>query len=189
MLLGGRIIVADDIQPERKMIVDTLRHAGHLISAETTDMNQTFRRSRSLYCDLVIIDSGLEGGKGLKTATIISEDQLAAVLLLVDREVFPQAHFHYLIKPINYNNLIPAVEAALMYWRREEELREQIRKLKENLETRKLVDKAKGILMKQMGISESEAHRWIQKEAMNGGKSLSQAAREIIETLPSAVTD
>ncbi|MGS0763856.1 ANTAR domain-containing response regulator [Syntrophomonas curvata] len=184
MLLGGRIIVADDILPERKMIVETLSRAGYQITAETAGMNHTFRRIRTLYCDLVIVDSGIEGGKGLKTAAIISEDQLAAVLLLVDRDILPRMHqFHYLMKPLNYNNLIPAVEAALMYWHREGELREEIRKLKETLQTRKLLDKAKGILIAQMGINEGQAHRWIQKEAMNRGQTLRQVAREIIDNL------
>jgi len=187
MLLGGRIIIADDILPERRMIADTLSRAGHQITAETEGMNHTFRRLRTLYCDLVIVDSGLDGGKGLKTATIISEDQLAAVLLLVDRELYPRMHqFHYLMKPLNYNNLIPAVEAALMYWNREVELREEIRKLKETLQTRKLLDKAKGILIAQMGINEGQAHRWIQIEAMNHGKNLRQVAQEVIDNqLPS----
>jgi response regulator NasT len=185
MLLGGRIIVADDILPERKMIVETLSRAGYQISAETTGMNHTFRRTRALYCDLVIVDSGLEGGKGLKTASIISEDQLAAVLLLVDREVFPPTYqFHYLMKPLNQDILIPAVESALMYWRRELELREEIKKLKETLQTRKILDKAKGLLIAQMGMNEGEAHRWIQKEAMNRGQTLRQVAREIINNLP-----
>lgn len=185
MLLGGRIIVADDIVPERKMIVETLRHAGYQISAETADMNHTFRRTRTLYCDLVIVDSNLEGGKGLKTAAVISEEQLAAVLLLADRDVFPQLHqFHYLMKPLNYDNLIPAVEAALMYRQREMELKEEIRKLKETLQTRKLLDKAKGILIARMDMSEDEAHRWIQKEAMNRGQTLRQVAQAIIGKLP-----
>ncbi|MEN6326417.1 MAG: ANTAR domain-containing protein [Syntrophomonas sp.] len=182
MLLGGKIIVASASIPEKNLVVDCLRRAGHQVVAETTDMSHTFRRARSLFCDLVIVDANLDGGKGLKTASIISEDHLAAVLLLADSEVFPSARsFHYLIRPIYYYTLIPAVEAALMHWQKELALQEQIKKLEDKLETRKILDKAKGILIDRLKISENEAHRFIQKEAMKRGATLRQIATEIIK--------
>lgn len=182
MLLGGKIIVASALTPEKKFIIDSLLRAGHQVVAETGNMSHTFRRARSLFCDLVIVDSNLDGGKGSKTASIISEDHLAAVLLLVDSDVFPSArNFHYLIRPLYYNTLIPAVEAALWHWQRELGMQEQIKKLEEKLETRKLLDKAKGILIDKLKISENDAHHFIQKEAMNRGSTLRQIAVEIIE--------
>ncbi len=182
MLLGGKIIVASASIPEKNLVVDCLRRAGHQVVAETSDMNHTFRRARSLFCDLVIVDANLDGGKGLKTASIINEDHLAAVLLLVDSEVFPSARsFHYLIRPIYYYTLIPAVEAALLHWQKELALQEQIKKLEDKLETRKILDKAKGILIDRLKITENEAHRFIQKEAMKRGATLRQIAAEIIK--------
>lgn len=182
--MGGKILIAHDSLPERKIIIDVLRKAGYQVAAETTDMAHTLRRIRSLYCDLVIVDSAMDGGKGSKTAEIIHEDQLAAVILLVDNEVsYLARRFHYLIKPVNYDKLIPAVESAIMYWGRENDLRKQIKRLQEQLETRKILDKAKGLLIDSMGLNESEAHHFIQKEAMNRSLTLKQVALEIMEKL------
>ncbi len=184
MPLGGKILVASSAAAERKLIIDILRRAGHTVNAETADIAHTLRRTRSLFPDLVIVDNGLDGARGLKAAEIIAQDQLAAVLVLVDSDIFPQArNYHYLIRPVNHSSLIPAVEAALYYWRRESELREQIRKLEDTLETRKLTDKAKGLLIDKMGMSEHEAHRFIQKEAMKRSITLRQVAVEILEKL------
>ncbi|KUG04190.1 response regulator [hydrocarbon metagenome] len=182
--MGGKILVASSAAAERKLISEILRRAGHTVSAETADIAHTLRRTRSLFPDLVIIDNGLDGTRGLKAAEIIAGDQLAAVLLLVDSDIFPQArNYHYLIRPANHNSLVPAVEAALYYWRRESGLREQIRKLEDTLETRKLTDKAKGLLIDKMNMSEHESHRFIQKEAMKRSITLRQVAVEIIEKL------
>lgn len=182
--MGGKIIVAYAALPERKVIVDMLRTAGHQVVAETSEIAGTLRKVRSLFCDLVIVDGALEGGKGAKAATIITEDNLAAVMLLVDNDVFPQARqFHYLVKPISYSTIIPAAEAALLYWQRQQELENRIRELESKLQTRRLLDKAKGILMDKKGISENEAHRFIQKKAMDNGSTLMQVAVEIINQL------
>jgi AmiR/NasT family two-component response regulator len=184
MPLRGKIIVAGALQTERKIISEILRRAGFAIAAETSDAANTLRRTRTLYPDLVIVDLGLDGSKGLKTAEIITQDGLAAVLLIVDSDVFPQAsHYHYLIRPLNHNTLIPAVDAALYYWRREGDLRKRLKKLEETLDTRKLLDKAKGLLMDKMGMSENEAHRYIQKVAMNKAITLKQAATQILDEI------
>ncbi len=184
MPLGGKILVASSAASERKLVSEILRRAGHTVSAETADIAHTLRRTRSLFPDLIIIDYGLDGARGLKAAEIIAQDQLAAVLVLVDSDIFPQArNYHYLIRPVNHSSLVPAVEAALYYWRRESELREQIRKLEDTLETRKMTDKAKGLLIDKMNMSEHEAHRFIQKEAMRRSITLRQVAVEVLEKL------
>lgn len=184
MPLGGKVLVASSAEAERKLINEILRRAGHTVSAETSDIAHTLRRTRLLYPDLVIVDNGLDGAKGLKVAEIIAQDRLAGVLVLVDSDIFPQAkNYHYLIRPVNYGSLVPAVEAALYYWRRESELREQIRRLEDTLQTRKLTDKAKGLLIDKMNMSEQEAHRFIQKEAMKRSVTLRQVAVEILEKL------
>jgi response regulator NasT len=182
MLLGGKVILANAVPAEQKMMSEVLKRAGFQVVAETNNMSQTFRRARALFCDLVIVDSALEGGKGWKTASVIEEDQLAAVLILVSRDIsLQERRFHYLIKPVFAENLIPAVEAALMYWQRQLDLREKIMKLEDRLETRIILDKAKGTLIDTLGISENEAHRFIQKEAMKRGISLKQVASEVLK--------
>jgi AmiR/NasT family two-component response regulator len=182
MPLGGKILVASSAAAERKLITEILRWAGHTLSAETADIAHTLRRTRALFPDLVIIDSALDGNRGFKAAEIIIQDQLAAVLLLVDSDVSPQArNYHYLIRPVNHNSLVPALEAALYYWRRENKLKERIRKLEDTLETRKITDQAKGRLIDKLNMSEHEAHRFIQKEAMRRSVTLRQVALEILD--------
>lgn len=177
----GKIIVAHPSAAERKIIVDILRRAGHQVVAETSDMGHTFRRARTLYCDLAVVDSGLEGGTGIKTATIIEEDQLAAVLFLASSDNDQYAkRFHYLVKPIYDYTLVPAVESALLFWKRQNDMMSRIRQLEDKLETRKMVDKAKGILMEKGAMSENDAHRFIQKEAMRRGATLREVAAEIL---------
>ena len=109
---------------------------------------------------------------------------LAAVLMVTDTDV---AYFHqefaYIIKPISRENLIPATKSVLWNWRREEELRQRISHLENKLETRIIVDKAKGILMDVQGWTEEQAHRYIQKEAMNQGITARQMATLIVEKL------
>lgn len=175
-------MVAQAESPGKKIVSDLLHQAGHQVLFESNSIDQTLWQVRSSYCDLVIIDSALEGSKALKTAGIIDEERLAAVLLLADTDKLPGVRrFHYLIRPVSYNNLIPAVEASLLYWRRELAFREQIRKLEDKLETRKLQEKAKGLLIEKLGLNEAKAHRVIQQEAMNRGITLKEMAIKIID--------
>ncbi len=184
MRLGGKIILASMVPAERKLMSSILQRAGYQITAETDSIRQALRKVRSLYCDLLIIDSGLDGGKGYKLAEIADQDRLAAVLMVTDTDV---AYFHqefaYIIKPISRENLIPATKSVLWNWRREEELRQRISHLENKLETRIIVDKAKGILMDVQGWTEEQAHRYIQKEAMNQGITARQMATLIVEKL------
>lgn len=164
-----------------------LQRAGYQVTAETDSIGQTLRKVRSLYCDLLIIDSGLDGGKGYKLAEIADQDRLAAVLMLMDTDVaYFQQEFAYIIKPIRSENLVPAVKSVLWNWRREEALRRRISQLEDKLETRIIMDKAKGILMDVQGWTEEQAHRYIQKEAMNHGITARQMAALILENLGKA---
>jgi len=184
MPLAGKVLIAVSTGTERTQISEALKRAGYQVVAEVADMGQALRKIRSLLCDLVIVDAGLEGGKGLKTAQIIDEDQLAAVLLLVNREALVNAtNLPYLVKPVYDYNLIPAVETALLYWRKYSNLKTEITKLEEKLVARKVLDRAKGLLITRLKMQEPDAHRFLQKEAMNRGLTLIQVAREVISRL------
>lgn len=161
-----------------------LRRAGYQVVAETDSVSQTLRKIRSLYCDLLIVDSGLEGGKGNKLAEIVDQDLLAGVLLLVDNDVTYLNHESaYVIKPVSSEKLLPAVQSVLWNWHRESILRQRIRQLEDKLETRVIMDKAKGLLMDVNGWSEEQAHRYIQKEAMNRSITARQMSALILEDL------
>ncbi|NLU47927.1 MAG: ANTAR domain-containing protein [Syntrophomonadaceae bacterium] len=182
--LRDRIILASVIPAELKLMNNILQRAGYQVTAEADSVGQALRKVRSLYCDLIIIDSGLDGGKGYKLAEIVDQDRLAAVLMITDTDVAYFKHqFAYILKPISSENLIPAVKSALWNWRREEELRQRISHLENKLETRILVDRAKGILMDIQGWTEEQAHRYIQKEAMNQGITARQMATMILQKL------
>lgn len=182
--LQGKIILASSSSAERKLMSSILQRAGYQVAAETDSISQTLRRIRSLYCDLLIVDSGLDGGRGYKLAEIVDQDKLSAVLMLTDTDVtYFNQEFAYIIKPIKSESLIPAVKTALWNWRRETELRRRILELENKLETRIVLDKAKGVLIDGQGWTEEQAHRYIQKEAMNHGITARQMAALILENL------
>ncbi|MGE5455027.1 MAG: ANTAR domain-containing response regulator [Methylocystaceae bacterium] len=182
--MAGKVLIADSVGTQRTQISEALKRAGYQVVAEVADMGQALRKTRSLLCDLVVVDANLEGGKGLKTALIIDEDQLAAVLLLVNREALVNAtKLPYLVKPVYDYTLIPAVETAMLYWRKYGQLKTEINRLEEKIETRKVVDRAKGLLVSRLQLNEPDAHRFLQKEAMNRGLTLIQVAREVIKRL------
>ena len=164
MRLQGKIILASSVSAERKLMNSILRRAGYQVAAEYDSISQTLRRIRSLYGDLLIVDSGLDGGRGYKLAEIVDQDKLSAVLMLMDTDVtYFNQEFAYIIKPIRSESLIPAVKTALWNWRRETELRRRILELENKLETRIVLDKAKGVLIDGQGWTEEQAHRYIQK--------------------------
>lgn len=163
-----------------------LTQNGFRIAAEVEDGPSALRHIRRLKCDLALIDIDLPGLNGLDVAQIIEEENIAPVLLLVDSwrsDYLSQEKGELsavLVKPFSENALLAAVDTALYNYRRYNQLKAEAQKLKENLETRKLVEKAKGILMEAAGISEEEAFRRLQRQSMNKSKPLKEIAEAVI---------
>ena len=142
---------------------------------------------RTLSPDLAILDIKMPGVDGLVAAREISSERQAAVLILTafsQRDLIEQARdagaLAYLVKPFQRSELIPAVEVALGRFREMQALFDQNTSLEEQLETRKVVDRAKGLLMDGHGLSESDAFSWIQKRAMQDRRTMRAVADDVI---------
>ena len=183
----NRIILADHDAAWRKNIKAILTRAGYWVIGEAGDGLSALKLVRTRQPDLLLIAAELTGMDGLEVARIIHEDKLAPVIVLAEAQtpgLLEKARdarvTALLIKPVDETSLLPAIEISLANYQEIVSLEKQIKELREALETRKLVERAKGILMETLGISEPEAFRRIQKQSMNKRLSMRQVAEAII---------
>ncbi|WP_040325363.1 response regulator [Candidatus Aquiluna sp. IMCC13023] len=184
-----RVIVAEDEALIRMDVVATLQEAGYEVVGEAGDGEEAVRLAIELMPDLMIMDIKMPKLDGISAAEKISEHKIPVVLLtafsqadLVKRAADAGA-MAYVTKPFKPSDLLPAIQIALS---RSEELfalETEIADLNERLETRKLMDRAKGLLQSKMKLSEPEAFRWIQKASMDRRLSMSQVAKAVLEQL------
>ncbi len=176
-----RVIIADASDTRRSVLKEALAALGCKVLAEANSVPDMLRKVRAILPHLVIIDEELKGGNVLEAARIIEADDLAAILIVVrQRDNLYVRDFPYCFYPVTQTSLLAAVDVALLYHKRIRDLSKEVQKLKESLDTRKVVEKAKGILMKTLNLGEEEAHRLIQKQSMNKGIPLRDVARAII---------
>jgi response regulator NasT len=184
-----RVVVAEDEALIRMDVVATLQEAGYEVVGEAADGEEAVRLAVELMPDLIIMDIKMPKLDGISAAEKISEHKIPVVLLtafsqadLVKRAADAGA-MAYVTKPFKPSDLLPAIQIALS---RSEELfalETEIVDLNERLETRKLMDRAKGLLQSKMKLSEPEAFRWIQKASMDRRLSMSQVAKAVLEQL------
>lgn len=182
-----RVIVIDSDAAWRKNIKAMLAKMGYWVIGEAEDGLTGLKLVRARQPDLVIIEAFLPGMDGHEVARIIHEDKLAPVVLIASstqQNVIEKAKiakvFAFLVKPELEYNLIPAVELALSNYQEIVRLESQVKELKDTLETRKVIERAKGILMETMGLSEAEAFKRIQRQSMNKRISMRAVAEAII---------
>lgn len=175
------ILIGDGKDSSRRRLRDLLTRSGYLVEAEATNAPELLRKARTMYPDLVIMDSGLEGGSIPEIAGIIEGDAISSVLVLVHGNLsrVPEDIAH-VQAPYTEETLLAVIEVLLLYQNRLSSVRGEVQALKDNLQTRKTVEQAKGILMKQLGIDEAEAYRTMQKESMNRSMSMKDLAKAII---------
>ncbi|HEY1118417.1 MAG TPA: response regulator [Acidimicrobiales bacterium] len=185
--MATRVVIAEDEAIIRLDLKETLQEEGYDVVGETGRGDEAVELVRQLEPDLAILDVKMPGLDGLAAAREISTEKKAAVLILTafsQRDLIEQARdagaLAYLVKPFQRSELIPAVEIALGRHREMRALHDQTQSLEDQLETRKLVDRAKGILMDGYGMSENEAFDWIQKTAMNGRVKAKDIAEQVI---------
>lgn len=181
-----RIIIAEDEAIIRLDLREMLEEEGYEVVGEAGDGETALRLTEELRPDLVVLDIVMPGMDGLTAARSIAEKELSAVLILTafsQRELVDQAArsgaMAYLVKPFDKADLVPAIQLAVARWDEARSLSQETRDLSERLETRKVVEQAKGILMEQ-GLSEHEAFRSIQKTAMERRATMRDIADEII---------
>ena len=182
-----RVVIAEDEAIIRLDLKETLVEEGYDVVGETGRGDEAVALVKDLAPDLAILDIKMPGLDGLEAARAISEERRSAVLILTafsQRDLIEQARdagaLAYLVKPFQRSELIPAVEVALGRFREMQALFDQNSSLEDQLETRKLVDRAKGMLMDEHGLTESDAFSWIQKRAMQDRKTMRAVAGEII---------
>jgi response regulator NasT len=183
----ARVIIIDSDAAWRKNIKKMIGKMGYWVIGEAEDGLTGLKLVRARQPDLVIIEAFLPGMDGYELARIVHEDKLAPVILIASstqQNVLEKAKtakvFSFLVKPELEYNLIPAIELALTNYQEIIRLEGEIKELKETLETRKVIERAKGILMETMGISETEAFKRIQKQSMNKRISMRAVAEAII---------
>ena len=183
-----RVVIAEDEAIIRLDLKETLQEEGYEVVGETGRGDEAVELVRTLDPDVVILDIKMPGLDGLSAARQIAGDRLAAALILTafsQRDLIEQASdagaLAYLVKPYQRNELVPAVELALGRFKEIRALAEQARSLEEQLETRKVVDRAKGRLMDDHGLREAEAFSFIQKTAMRDRTPMREIAERVLD--------
>jgi AmiR/NasT family two-component response regulator len=183
-----RVLIAEDEAIIRLDLKEMLEEEGISVVGEAADGEAALRLARERGPDLVIMDIKMPGMDGLTAAERVVEEDLAAVLILTafsGRDLVQRAAeagaMGYLVKPFQKSDLLPAIELALARYNELAAVKKESASLAERLETRKIVEKAKGRLMEEKGISEAEAFRAIQKQAMNERRSMRDVARSLLE--------
>ena len=183
-----RILIADNESIIRMDLKELLEEAGHEVVGEAVDGLKAVELTRKFKPDLVIMDIKMQEMDGIAAAKIISNEKLAPVLLLTaysQKEIVEKAKdsgvLAYLVKPVKESNLFPAMEIALSRFREYMDIEQELNDLRNSLEMRKLLDRAKGILMDAYSLNEQDAFRRIQQYSMAKRKSIREVAESIIE--------
>jgi response regulator NasT len=184
-----RVVVAEDESLIRMDIVETLREKGFDVVGEAGDGNRAVELAFELKPDLMVMDIKMPDLDGLSAAEKISELRIPIVLLTAfsQQELVTRAAevgaMAFLVKPFSPQDLLPAIEIALSRHSQLMALETEVSDLAERLETRKLIERAKGVLSEKMKLTEPEAFRWIQKASMDRRLSMADVARTVLEQL------
>ncbi len=183
-----RVVIAEDEAIIRMDLRETLQEEGYEVVGETGRGDQAIELVRGLQPDLAILDIKMPGMDGLEAAGIINGEKLCGVLMLTafsQREVVEQARdagaLAFLVKPFQRSDLVPAIEVAMGRFRELRALTGEIDALGEQLETRKTIERAKGVLIDDCGMSEAEAFGFIQKTAMSERTRMRTVAERILD--------
>lgn len=182
-----RVIIADDESIVRMDLKEMLTNLNYLVVGEVGDGRSAVNLARELKPDVVLMDIKMPDMDGIEAAKILTEEQIAPVVLLTaysQKDLVERAKeagvVGYLVKPFREADLLPAIEVALSRFKEFRQVHQEVQDLQYALETRKLVDRAKGILMDVQGLDEQEAFRRIQKMSMNTRKPMKEVAEAII---------
>jgi AmiR/NasT family two-component response regulator len=182
-----RVVIAEDEAIIRLDLKELLEEEGYEVVGETGRGDEAVELVRTLLPDLAILDIKMPGLDGLSAARHIAGERLAAVLILTafsQRDLVEQARdagaMSYIVKPFQKSDLIPAIEVALGRHAELQSLESEVGDLAERLEARKIIDRAKGILMDRHGKNEQEAWRFLQTEAMNRRTKVHEVANLVV---------
>jgi response regulator NasT len=185
------VVIAEDETLIRMDLAEMLTDEGYDVVGQAGDGAKAIELAEQLRPDLVILDVKMPVLDGIAAAEAIAGKRIAPVVILTafsQRELVERARdagaMAYLVKPFTQSDLVPAIEMAVSRFAELSMLESEVADLNERLETRKAVDRAKGILQEQLRLSEPEAFRWIQKTAMDLRLSMRQVAEGVVDHGP-----
>ncbi|HVK19887.1 MAG TPA: response regulator [Actinokineospora sp.] len=185
-----RVLVAEDEALIRLDLVEMLQEEGYEVAGQAADGEEAVRLAAELKPDLVILDVKMPKMDGIDAATTIAGERIAPVVMLTafsQRELVERARdagaMAYLVKPFAKHDLVPAIELAVSRFSELQALETEVAGLNERLETRKVIERAKGLLMSKQGLSEPEAFRWIQRTAMDRRTTMKAVAEAVVENI------
>lgn len=184
-----KIVIADDETIIRMDMKELLEEAGHQVVGEAANGAKAVELTKRLKPDLCIFDVKMPEMDGIEAANIVSREKIAPVVLLtafsqpdIVKKASEAGVLAYLVKPVQESNLFPAIEVAMYRYQEMQALEDELLKVKDTLAMRKLLDRAKGILMDAHNISESQAFSRIQKYSMAKRKTIKEVAEAIIRS-------
>lgn len=184
-----RVLVAEDEALIRMDLVEMLREEGYDVVGEAGDGAQAIELARELKPGLVMMDIKMPGTDGLEAASTIAQERIAPVVMLTafsQRDLVESARdagaMAYLVKPFSKTDVVPAIEVAASRFAEMTALEDEVAGLTERLETRKAVERAKGLLMSKKKMTEPDAFRWIQRTAMDRRTTMKVVADAVVET-------
>jgi len=188
-----RVLIAEDEALIRLDLAEMLREEGYEVVGEAGDGQEAVELAELLRPDLVIIDVKMPRRDGIDAASEIAGKRITPIVMLTafsQRELVERARaagaMAYLVKPFSASDLVPAIELAVSRAEEITALEREVSTLSEQLETRKLIERAKGLLQSKQGLSEPEAFKWIQRAAMDKRTTMRQVAQVVLETLDTA---
>lgn len=188
-----RVLIAEDEALIRLDLAEMLREEGYEVVGEAGDGQEAVELAELLRPDLVILDVKMPRRDGIDAASEIAAKRIAPIVILTafsQRDLVERARdagaMAYLVKPFTAGDLVPAIELAVSRSDEITALEREVSNLSEQLETRKLVERAKGVLQRTQGLSEPEAFKWIQRAAMDKRTTMRQVAEVVLENLDTA---
>ena len=188
-----RVLVAEDEALIRIDLAEMLAEIGYDVVGQAGDGEQAVELTRSLRPDIVVMDVKMPKMDGITAAETIGKERICPVVMLTafsQTELVERARdagvMAYIVKPFTVGDIRPAIDIALSRWAEVKELEGEIADLGERLATRKAVDRAKGVLMTKLKISEADAFRWIQKTAMDRRMGMREVAEAVVEGMENA---
>jgi response regulator NasT len=187
-LASPRVLVVEDEALIRLDLVELLAAEGYTVIGQAADGEEAVALARQLQPDVVVMDVKMPKLDGISAAETIISERLSAVVMLTafsQRELVSRAAqagaMGYVVKPFDASDLIPAIEVSLARFSQILAVEAEVIDLEERLVSRKVIDQAKALLQEGLGLTESEAFRWIQKTAMDLRKSMREVAQGVID--------